>query len=63
MLPFKIIKHQNSKGRILGYRGTYVDGRGLTHSSVRYSEKKRAQDWLYAQIHMWCDNIVTEKEL
>ena len=56
---YKIIRHKNPQGRTTWYRAIFYDENGRAHKSCVYggnlaTARRRAQNWLYANIHIWC---------
>jgi hypothetical protein len=55
----KIIRHKNPKGRTTWYRSIFYDEKGRAHKSPCYHcgncswARRAAQNWLYANIHIW----------
>ena len=65
----KIIRHKNPKGRTTWYRAIYYDEIGRVHKSPCYHcgncswARRSAQNWLYANIHIWCNNAHVEQRV
>lgn len=66
---YKVIRHKNPKGRTTWYRSVYYDEKGQVHKSPTYScgnklnARRRAQSWLYANIHVWCKVAHVEQRI
>ena len=64
----KIIRHKNPKGKTTWYRGIYYDEKGVVHKSPTYSgsqlvARRAAQNWLYANTHVWCNVATVEQRI
>lgn len=63
-VQFKIIRHQNPKGKTTWYRAIYYDEQGVKHKSPCYMcgnmavARRSAQNWLYANIQKWCKTAI-----
>lgn len=59
-IKHKIIRHKNPNGSTTWYRAVYYDEKGRVHKSPCYHcgncgwARRSAQNWLYANIHIWC---------
>lgn len=69
-MEFKIIRHKNPKGKTTWYRAIYYDEKGRAHKSPTYhgnnnmgTARRRAQSWLYANIHQWCKIAHVEQRI
>lgn len=65
---FKIIRHKNPKGKTTWYRAVYCDEHCRVHKSLTYhgnlaAARRKAQNWLYAQIHIWCTTAHIEQRV
>lgn len=65
-VSYKIIRHKNPQGRTTWYRAVYYDEQGVAHKSPCYgknmtSARRAAQNWLYANIHIWCTIAYVEQ--
>lgn len=65
---YKIIRHKNPKGKTTWYRAVYYDEKGQVHKSSVYggsnlNARRRAQAWLYANIHVWCKIAHVEQRI
>lgn len=64
----KIIRHKNPSGKVTWHRATFIDEQGRQRCSPRYHGKcqysrKAAQNWLYANTHIWCDVMTVEQRI
>lgn len=67
-MSYKIIRHKNPSGKTTWYRAIYYDEKGRVHKSVTYhgnlaTARRRAQNWLYANIHIWCKTAYIEQRI
>lgn len=67
-IKYKIIRHLNPEGKTIHYRAIYHDENGVKHQSPCYTMKNKsagrcAQNWLYANIHRWCNVATVEQRL
>lgn len=58
-IKYKIIRHRNPKGKTTWWRAVYYDEQNRAHKSPCYKgqaswARRAAQNWLYANIHIWC---------
>lgn len=66
---FKIIRHLNPSGKTTWYRAVYCDEQRRIHKSPVYghapnsTNRRRAQSWLYANIHVWCKTAHVEQRV
>ena len=64
----QIIRHKNPNGRVTWHRATFIDEQGRKRFSPRYHGKcgvtrKLAQNWLYANTHIWVDIMTVEQRI
>ena len=64
----KIIRHKNPSGKVTWHRAGFVDEQGRQRYSPRYHGKcsltrKRAQNWLYANTHIWVEVMNVEQRI
>ncbi len=64
----KIIRHKNPSGKVTWHRAIFIDEQGRQRCSPRYHGKcqetrKRAQNWLYANTHIWCKIMTVEQRI
>lgn len=67
-MEYKIIRHKNPKGKTTWYRAIFYDDSGRAHKSVTYhgnlaTARRRAQNWLYANTHVWCNVAHIEQRI
>lgn len=68
-IKHKIIRHKNPNGRTTWYRAVYYDEKGRVHKSPYYHcgncgwARRFAQNWLYANIHIWCKIAHVEQRI
>lgn len=67
-MEYRIIRHKNPNGRVTWHRAVYWDEKGRPHYSPRYTgansvTKRAAQNWLYANIHIWCKIMHVEQRI
>lgn len=66
---YKIIRHKNPKGKTTWYRAVYYDEKGQVHKSPVYpcgnklGYRRKAQSWLYVNIHIWCKFAHVEQRI
>ena len=64
----KIIRHKNPSGKVTWHRAGYIDDKGRQIYSPRYHGKcaltrKAAQNWLYANTHVWINIMTVEQRI
>lgn len=64
-MEYAIIQHRNPQGRVTWYRSVYVNDKGQKVFSSRYGKGclRLAQNWLYANIHIWCKVVNKEQRI
>ena len=65
---YTIIRHKNPKGKDTWWRAIFHDEQGRAHKSPTYHgqaswARRSAQNWLYANIHCWCNIAVVEQRI
>lgn len=64
----QIIRHKNPNGRVTWHRATFIDEQGRKRFSPRYHgrnsvTRKLAQNWLYANTHIWVNVMNVEQRI
>lgn len=64
----KIIRNKNPAGKVTWHRAGYIDSMGRQIYSPRYGGKcslsrKAAQNWLYANTHVWVNIMTIEQRI